>query len=73
MCQVEITRHLELADSLRFIITSRAVLKIERKRNKAVTFKMISLVKVKEEYIINLRNCKRNYTKFYQRFYLNVM
>lgn len=73
MFQVEITRHLELADSLRYIITPRAVLKIERKRNKAVTLKMISLVKVKEEYIINLRNCKRKYTKFYQRFYLNVM
>lgn len=28
MFQIEITRHLELADSLRFIITSRAVFRV---------------------------------------------
>lgn len=32
---------------------------------------MISLVKVKEECIINLRNRKEKYMKFYQRFYRN--
>lgn len=32
---------------------------------------MISLVKIKEECIINLRNRKEKYMKFYQRFYRN--